>query len=63
MDITGSIATATAPLSAEFGSLMEEPTGSSFIDTLLQAAFILPPFLLNLLTGMGADLGSTPGMG
>ncbi|MBB1033696.1 hypothetical protein G6031_04755 [Dietzia sp. CQ4] len=61
MNLTGSIAEATAPLSAEFGSLMNEPTGSSAIDTLLQTAFILPAFLLNLAAGIGADLGSSMG--
>ncbi|MBB1057275.1 hypothetical protein G6020_07660 [Dietzia sp. B19] len=61
MNLTGSIAEATAPLSAEFGSLVGEPTGSSAIDTLLTAAFILPAFLLNLAAGFGADLGSSIG--
>ncbi|AWH94744.1 hypothetical protein [Dietzia psychralcaliphila] len=61
MNLTGSIADATAPLSAEFGSLMSEPTGSSAIDTLLQAAFVVPAFLLNLAAGVGADLGSAMG--
>ncbi|MDX2356881.1 hypothetical protein [Dietzia sp. PP-33] len=62
MDLTGSINEATAPLSAELGSLTDSPAGSSAIDTLLQAAYIVPAFLLNLFAGAGADVGSTMGL-
>lgn len=62
MDLTGSIAEATAPLSAEvLGSLATGATGSSFIDTALLVVGFLPSFVLDLVAGIGADLGSTTG--
>ena len=62
MDLTGSIADATAPLSSEvLGSVMSGPTGSSFVDTLAMAVAYLPYFLLEIIESFGADLGS--GMG
>ncbi len=61
MDLTGSIADATAPLSLEFVSSLPE-TGSSAIDTLVGAAFFLPNLLLGLIGSFGADLGSTGGI-
>ena len=61
MDLTGSIAEFTSPLSLEFvGSLPE--TGSSAIDTLFGAVFLIPNLLLSLLGSFGADLGSTGGL-
>lgn len=65
MDLTGSIAKATAPLSLELnGSLIETigtGTGSSAIDTLIQTAVGLPYLILDLIAGIGGDLGSTMG--
>lgn len=60
MDLTGSIADITMPLSAdlELGSLATA-TGSSAIDTVLGFAIALPSLLLSLVAGIGADLGST----
>lgn len=60
MDFTGSLADATAPLSAELGSL-GQGVGSSAIDTVLGFALALPNLLLSLAAGIGADLGSTTG--
>ncbi|MDV8002419.1 hypothetical protein [Rhodococcus sp. IEGM 1408] len=60
MDFTGSIADATAPLSAELGSLAQG-VGSSAVDTVLRFALSLPTMLLNLAAGIGGDLGSTTG--
>ena len=63
MDLTGSIADATAPLSTTLtGSVgLDEPTGSAFIDTALFVVAGLPNFLLQFIAGIGADLGSTTG--
>ncbi|UVE95285.1 hypothetical protein [Dietzia sp. B32] len=61
MDLTGSIAEFTTPLSAEFSGSLPE-TGSSAIDTLVGAAFLLPNLLLGLIGSFGADLGSTGGL-
>lgn len=62
MDLTGSIANVTVPLSADmFGSLMTNPTGSSAIDTVLTTLFTLPNMVLSVAAAAGADLGSTPG--
>lgn len=62
MDLTGSISEATVPLSIEFfGSA--EATGSSAIDTLVGAAFLLPNLLLGFIGGLGGDLGSTGSAG
>lgn len=58
MDLTGSIAEFTGPLSLEFVSSLPE-TGSSAIDTLVGAAFFLPNLLLDLIGSFGADLGSS----
>ncbi|WP_216694302.1 hypothetical protein [Dietzia psychralcaliphila] len=64
MDLTGSIAEATAPLSTEFASSLEGGlTGSSAIDTIAQALFILPNLLLAFVGGLGGDLGSTGSAG
>lgn len=66
MDLTGSIASFTAPLSMEIGGSLGASigggTGSSAIDTLLEAAFLLPNMLLGIIGAMGADLGSSTGM-
>lgn len=60
MDLTGSIANATAPLSYEvFGSV--DGIGSSAVDTILGFVLALPSTLLGLVAGIGADLGSTTG--
>ena len=60
-DLTGSIAEATSPLSAELvGSV--ETTGSSAIDTILETAFFLPQLVLDIVAGLGGDLGSTSGI-
>ena len=61
MDLTGSIADATAPLSAQFGSLAAGPTGSSAIDTALALLYFVPNGLLSLAAMAGADIGSTLG--
>lgn len=62
MDLTGSIAEATAPLSAQvLGSAATNPTGSSFLDTLALTVAVIPQFILGVLASFGADLGS--GMG
>lgn len=64
MDLTGSIADTTNPLSLEFaGSLMDGGglTGSSFVDTMAMVAVALPNVLLQIAAGIGADLGSTIG--
>lgn len=58
MDLTGSIAEATQPLSAELAGSVD-PTGSSAIDTLVGAAFLLPNLLLGFIGGLGGDLGSS----
>lgn len=61
MDLTGSIANATAPLSTQLGSLTSDPTGSSAIDTLLSLLYVVPNGLLSLAAMAGADIGSTLG--
>ena len=61
MDLTGSIADITTPLSMDFGGSLPE-TGSSAIDTLLEAVFILPNLFLSLIGAAGADLGSNGGI-
>lgn len=60
MDLTGSIADATAPLSSELGSLMSA-TGSSAIDTILELVVGLPSTILSVAAAAGADIGSTLG--
>ena len=63
MDLTGSIAKATYPLSVEIGtSSLAEGVGSSAIDTLVRFALSLPATLLDLVADAGADLGSTAGL-
>lgn len=62
MDLTGSIAEFTQPLSLEMMSSVEF-TGSSAIDTLLQTAFVLPNLILEFIGGLGGDLGSTSSAG
>lgn len=59
MDLTGSIADATEPLSMELWGSAAGVTGSSFIDTLVFVAVTAPAYLLNVIAGIGADLGST----
>ena len=59
MDLTGSIAEVTIPLSMEASDSLGTGTGSSAIDTLIETAFFLPNILLGLIGGMGADLGSS----
>ncbi|MFN3338607.1 MAG: hypothetical protein ACK40Z_02810 [Dietzia sp.] len=60
MDLTGSIANATVPLSAEaFGSV--DGIGSSAVDTILETVLGLPNLLLAIVAGIGADAGSTLG--
>jgi len=60
MDITGSIADITVPLSSEaFGSF--DGIGSSAVDTVVGFALALPNILLGLVASFGADLGSTAG--
>lgn len=61
MDLTGSIADATAPLSAEAFGSVDGATGSSAVDTLLLVVAALPSYLVNIVAGIGADLGSTTG--
>lgn len=61
MDLTGSIADATAPLSSQITGSAIGLTGSSIIDTLALVVTGAPAFLLNLVIGIGADLGSTNG--
>jgi hypothetical protein len=62
MDLTGSIADVTVPLSVEtLGSLATGPTGSSAIDGILYLATSLPNLVLSIIAGAGADLGSTMG--
>ncbi|MEH6820407.1 MAG: hypothetical protein V7706_10725 [Dietzia psychralcaliphila] len=64
MDLTGSIAEATAPLSTEIlGSLEGGLTGSSAIDTIAQTLFVLPNLLLAFVGGLGGDIGSTGSTG
>lgn len=62
MDLTGSIANATAPLSMQLGSLMDGPTGSSAIDTVLALLYVVPNAALSLAAMAGADIGSTLGL-
>lgn len=62
MDLTGSISEITVPLSAEFGSIADSPTGSSAIDTILATIFSLPNLVLSVAAMAGADVGSTPGV-
>jgi hypothetical protein len=58
VDLTGSIAEITGPLSADLtGSA--DPVGSSVIDTLSAALVIGPTLLLNFIGDLGFDLGST----
>lgn len=59
MDLTGSIAEATIPLSIEMMGSLGEGTGSSAIDTLLQLPFLLYTNVLGIAGAFGADLGST----
>lgn len=60
MDLTGSIAENTLPMSAELmGSLDGGGIGSSAIDTILGAAFLLPNLLLGFIGGLGGDIGSS----
>lgn len=63
MDLTGSIADSTAPLSAEMlGSFAGgDITGSSFIDAIAMVLVLAPSFLLQIAADFGADLGSTMG--
>lgn len=64
MDLAGSIAEATAPLSSEvLGSATSNPTGSSFLDALVLTVAVLPAFLLEVMASFGADLGSGMGGG
>ncbi|AWH91456.1 hypothetical protein [Dietzia lutea] len=65
MDLTGSIARETAPLSIEvFGGSLANGglTGSSAIDTVAGLVATLPRLLLGLVAGLGGDLGSTLGL-
>lgn len=63
MDLTGSIADATAPLSADiYGSVAANATGSSAIDTIVQTIVELPGLVLSVAAMAGADIGSTLGM-
>ena len=59
MDLTGSIAEFTAPLSSDLAGSVGTGVGSSAIDTLTAALFILPNLLLSFIGDFGADLGST----
>lgn len=64
MDLTGSIAEITAPLSLEGALSVAEilpadAAGSSAIQGLAQVIFGLPNYLLNLVGVTGADLGSS----
>lgn len=60
MDLTGSIADATIPLSVQtFGSF--DGIGSSAVDTIVGFVLALPNTLLGLAAGIGEDLGSTMG--
>ena len=60
MNLTGSIADVTGPLSSElFSGSMGEVTGSSAIDTFIRTAVTLPNMLLAIIASAGADLGSS----
>jgi hypothetical protein len=59
MNLTGSIAQAVGPLSAEYGGSVAGLTGSSAIDTLLAAPVRLGTAFLALIASAGADLGSS----
>lgn len=60
MNLTGSIANVTVPLSADlFSGSTGEVTGSSAIDTLINTAIGLPNLLLGIIAAAGADLGSS----
>lgn len=59
MDLTGSIAETTIPMSVELFGSLGDGLGSSAVDTLLGFVLGLPNQLLGLAAGMGADLGST----
>ncbi|AVZ38707.1 MULTISPECIES: hypothetical protein [unclassified Dietzia] len=59
MDLVGSVSEIILPIIGEASGSVGEPTGSSAVDTLTQAAFILPGLLLNILGGAGADIGSS----
>jgi ABC-type antimicrobial peptide transport system permease subunit len=62
MDLTGSIADITVPLSMDlFSGSTGEVIGSSAVDTILNTILGLPNLLLALVAGIGADLGSTLG--
>ncbi|MEH6621770.1 MULTISPECIES: hypothetical protein [Dietzia] len=61
MDLTGSIFDATSPLSTQVTGSVLGLTGSSFIDTVAFALTAAPGYLLGVLAGIGADLGSTTG--
>lgn len=63
MDLTGSIAEITQPLSAELLGSAGAGVGSAFVDTLVQTAFLLPNLLLAFVGGLGGDLGSTGSVG
>lgn len=60
MDLTGSIAEVTVPLSSDmFGSVLTDPSGSSAIDTILATVFTLPNLVLSVAGLAGGDIGST----
>lgn len=60
MDLTGSIAEFTVPLSMEIaGSVGPAGVGSSAVDTIIQTAFLLPNLILGIIGGLGGDLGSS----
>ena len=59
MDLTGSIAEVTVPLSTDMLGSLGEGTGSSAVDTLLALPFYLANQALGIIGAFGADLASS----
>ena len=58
VDLTGSIADVTIPLSTEVLGSYGGGIGSSAIDALVESVFYLPNIVLNIVGAIGYDLGS-----